>query len=647
MIQLQNLRLLLVVVVLLALATLGKTAVPVARAAGPNLAFSVGRLIFNDVINGGASDARSVTISNTGTSNLVITSIALVGGVPFAVGAPALPATLAPGNNVAVSITFNPTTAGPQGDILRVQSNAANTPQADLALRGLGTNGLGGSNEPSLQWVLDTYQIPVSVGDDDPATSTFATSPFLWGDEIAAQRFRKAGVGNVTIEPIAVFGPSSTPVTQVGWYPTGNPGGAQQLFEVPKASAQTLNVTYAGGTSFDPADASFGIYSFWPTFSHASYSEDALNTWENSVPTKRHKLRVYPLKETGGALVPNAYVVATEETNGLDSQDIVVIVRNVAPIAPDLVLDFDRAYPGTFYDKDGQTLGFVTTQRNKNDALRTNNSYAPDKLDITIAGQGTLAIDTTPSSSAGSTNTLVNGLLLPFDATSRPFSASARLLGPFTAITQDTQQGGVMFGPSQDTFVKLIAAQLPGVSGKVLEFYKEENGVGQRLKAVPLPDVATIQTLDLQLSGDPATGVVRASYRIVTTSGDTGLITLVEQFNVSAALRSSFFSAQGRAGLTVSGRDQTTVARFSFDRFAITSASDTTPTETATATSTVGPGTPTVTAAPTDNATPTGTLPTATSSETATPSPTAGGAPNPTSTPAGPSRVLLPLVVAR
>ena len=111
MIRLQNMHLLLVVVVLLALATLGKIAVPVARAAGPNLAFSVGRLIFNDVINSGASDARSVTISNTGTSNLVITSITLVGGGPFAIGAPALPATLAPGNTVAVSVTFNPTAA--------------------------------------------------------------------------------------------------------------------------------------------------------------------------------------------------------------------------------------------------------------------------------------------------------------------------------------------------------------------------------------------------------------------------------------------------------------------------------------------------------------------------------------------------------
>jgi hypothetical protein len=45
-------------------------------------------------------------------------------------------------------------------------------------------------------------------------------------------------------------------------------------------------------------------------------------------------VRAYPLKERGGAVVENAYVLATDESNRLnDYNDAVVVVRNVRPVA--------------------------------------------------------------------------------------------------------------------------------------------------------------------------------------------------------------------------------------------------------------------------------------------------------------------------
>ena len=147
------------------------------------------------------------------------------------------------------------------------------------------------------------------------------------------QRFVKAGPGPVTIEPLAVFGPDgSNPVVRMGWYPSGNAAGKNELFTVsntPVSNAQTLNVPVTGTTQFDPGSAVFGLYSVWPFFSNREiFSEDALNTFTGAIP---HHVRVYPLRTSGGQLVPNSYIVTTEEsTSGFDYNDVVYEIDNVA-----------------------------------------------------------------------------------------------------------------------------------------------------------------------------------------------------------------------------------------------------------------------------------------------------------------------------
>ena len=129
--------------------------------------------LYNDVRGGAASASKRVTISNVGSGTLVIGTTGLSITGPQAsmfeiVSAPQLPATLAPGQSVNVSIVFNPpstTSAGIKTATLEIKSNDANTPTKTVSLRGLATTGTGGTNEPSLQRILDLYQIPVNVGD--------------------------------------------------------------------------------------------------------------------------------------------------------------------------------------------------------------------------------------------------------------------------------------------------------------------------------------------------------------------------------------------------------------------------------------------------------------------------------------------------
>ena len=173
----------------------------------------------------------------------------------------------------------------------------------------------------------------MNVGDPDPTNNSLPTDALL-GDEVAIQSFQVATDGQVTLQPLGVFGPTGTSgtVVRVGYYNTGSPATKQELFTVPNASAQKLAPTTNGVLTFDPGLTAFGFYSIWPFFGDRDvFSENALNTWEPTV-ANRHKVRVYPMRDPNGVLVPNTYVIATEEhTSGYDYQDVVYIARNLRP----------------------------------------------------------------------------------------------------------------------------------------------------------------------------------------------------------------------------------------------------------------------------------------------------------------------------
>ena len=206
------------------------------------LTVSAGRLVFTDIIGGSASAAQSLSISNLGSVPLTIKSLQISGtdAATFALAsAPTLPATIAAGGKLSVSVTFNPTVAGPRKATLTVTADSQ--PLATVLLRGLGTRGTGGANEPSLQWIFDTNDIAVASGDPDPTTTDFPPpSTLLVGDEVAVPHFVRATAAPVTVEPLAVFGVASNPAVRVGWNVAGVASRKSPLFTVATADAQRL-----------------------------------------------------------------------------------------------------------------------------------------------------------------------------------------------------------------------------------------------------------------------------------------------------------------------------------------------------------------------------------------------------------------------
>jgi hypothetical protein len=297
----------------------------------PYISASAARLLYSQPA-GETSRAQYLTITNTGRSTLSIQSVTVTGpdATRFILDARRLPRSLARGASASVKVFFHPLDASVRGATLNIASNSRSSKLLQVSLRGLGTAGLFLAAEPSLQRIMDTYQIPVRTGDRYPTTSFFDGRGAT--DEQLIPLFKKAGTGPVRMSLISVFSFESAPIARFGWYTSGVPNLQNEVFNTPAGNSQTITPTTIGASSFDPGAATFGLYATFPHQAHGPvFSQDTLNTWDTS-GNAGHKMRVYPYKNANGTVQPNTYVVAIDEaTDNIDFQDAVLIISNVKP----------------------------------------------------------------------------------------------------------------------------------------------------------------------------------------------------------------------------------------------------------------------------------------------------------------------------
>lgn len=297
----------------------------------PLLAPSANQLVFEQT-QGYQTATQTLTLKNSGSGRLTIKSVTLGGadaGQFIVNGTRTRKVTLNRGASVKVTVSFMPYGVAVSGAVLQVNSNDPTHPITVIPLRGLGVSGQFGESEPSLQRILDTFQIPVNVGDQNPLTNRL-DGPGA-SDEVPMQLLQKAGAGPVIITALAAFTWDTSPVATLGWYTPGATPAAHGLFSIPAGNAQTLLPVTLGATQFDPGSTAFGVFGSWPFEKHnATFSQDVLNTW-NQVDAGQHAVRFYPYKNTAGQVVANSYVVAMEQGTNSDFQDAVLLIQNVKP----------------------------------------------------------------------------------------------------------------------------------------------------------------------------------------------------------------------------------------------------------------------------------------------------------------------------
>jgi len=104
--------------------------------ADPTLALSANTLPFGSVADG-SSKSLTLTLSSTGTSAVTVSSASIT-GTGFSLPTTGLPATLAPGQSLTLSVNFAPTTAGAVTGTLTINSNSTTGATAVVPVTGTG-----------------------------------------------------------------------------------------------------------------------------------------------------------------------------------------------------------------------------------------------------------------------------------------------------------------------------------------------------------------------------------------------------------------------------------------------------------------------------------------------------------------------------
>nr|MCU0446861.1 putative Ig domain-containing protein [Microscillaceae bacterium] len=296
--------------------------------------------LLRDFVSINAQKTYDITVRNTGTDTLSIQKIKInttnTNDFRLVNREDTLSVLkLQPGEAYALRLVFNPKSSGlklAQVVLTFTQNNVIVNKQVEFS--GASNN----TTEPSLQRILDVYNLGVKVGDnalESPIIhSSLFNSPIL-GDEITAQLFQKADTGKISIEPLALFrAGSSNPIVRLGWYSPLTPNQLNQttIFNNIANNSATLNLNLANtNLSFDPNAQLFGLYTNWTLFSSRNlFSQDHLNTFSQAIP---HHYRVYPYIDSQKNIIPNWYIVAVEETiSGFEYNDLVFVIKNVKPI---------------------------------------------------------------------------------------------------------------------------------------------------------------------------------------------------------------------------------------------------------------------------------------------------------------------------
>jgi len=117
----------------------------------PGLSVSPTNLTFGS-ISVGATESQTITLQNTGNSNLTVSSVVATGN-GFAATGIAVNTVLTPRQTATLTVNFNPTATGTFSGTITITSNASNSPTFVVPLTGSGGSG---SKTVNLQWQPST-----------------------------------------------------------------------------------------------------------------------------------------------------------------------------------------------------------------------------------------------------------------------------------------------------------------------------------------------------------------------------------------------------------------------------------------------------------------------------------------------------------
>jgi subtilase family serine protease len=226
-----------------------------------SVSFSAPSLSFGNQPTSTTSPAQAETVTNTGTANLIISTVTLGGtnASDFAKSADACTgATVTPNDTCTVSVTFTPSSASTENASLNFADNASNSPQT-VPLSGTGTapsvslstTSLGFSNQPV---GTTSAASPLTVTNNGTAPLNF-TSIAVTGDFAIAASGTCSTSAPVAAGSNCVINATFTPTA------TGSRTGSLTLTDNASGSPQVVGLSGTGtapSVSLSTTSVSFG-----------------------------------------------------------------------------------------------------------------------------------------------------------------------------------------------------------------------------------------------------------------------------------------------------------------------------------------------------------------------------------------------------
>lgn len=340
------------------------------------------RMIFNRIqipnttIGGGIAadivhDTGTLEIENTGNQSLTIGKLSLSDTTNWElVDPPAAGTTIPAGGSADVTVKFiaqkapanEPTdetndyvstdnlapsqTGGVYDATLTIKSSDPTTPTSTVQLAGYWQYESEHEEEPNLQTIVnDLFGYDTVISNTlEPQYPNNGSTPVYYGDEVASGLWEAANPSQpVAVREIAAFHTEENE-TNTGpegqtlyWYSQASPNNDVELFAHELGAGQTLLPEDLAGTA--PAEGNFspgsGVFGF--DVDNEEKSQDNLNTTDiNTYGRSGHAMRFYPVIDSNGNLVPNAWIIAMDyqdaSYDNSDFQDGVYLVTNMRPV---------------------------------------------------------------------------------------------------------------------------------------------------------------------------------------------------------------------------------------------------------------------------------------------------------------------------
>jgi subtilase family serine protease len=211
-----------------------------ANGTGPTVTVSPASLAWGNVVVGATGAKKPVTLTNTGTSTLNISGITTSGDFGQTTSPKPCGATLAPGKNCKIEVTFTPTQVGTRTGTLTITDNASGGGTQTVALSGTGTvqatltpasasfpTEKVGVSSPAKVFTLTNKQAVSLTGIAPSATGDFSISATTCSSTLAAKAkctisvvFKPTAVGTRTgtlsVADSAAGSPQTSSLTGTG-----------------------------------------------------------------------------------------------------------------------------------------------------------------------------------------------------------------------------------------------------------------------------------------------------------------------------------------------------------------------------------------------------------------------------------------------